>query len=180
VPRGQLDKSLRPYSRLSRPEIIIIIITPWPYFAIELYRPNDHRHSAKLMPTFCGYLNKIFSTLRVSIPILSSQLRPVLPRGLIRSGFPNKLLNAFLISAMCAAYPVHLSYHNLNTLSHYTMPVPVPRRITNNLASLTSEGLLLVGCVRMLIQYIRKYPPYLPITGTERSKGINCLRPLKH
>jgi hypothetical protein len=31
---------------------IIIKKTPWPEFASELYRPNDRRLSAKLVPTF--------------------------------------------------------------------------------------------------------------------------------
>jgi hypothetical protein len=33
----------------------IIIITPWPQSTSELYRPSDHRLSAKLVPTFCGW-----------------------------------------------------------------------------------------------------------------------------
>jgi hypothetical protein len=33
-------------------QIIIIIIALWPESASELYRPNDHRLSAKLVPTF--------------------------------------------------------------------------------------------------------------------------------
>jgi hypothetical protein len=32
--------------------IIIIIISPWPESARELYRPSDSRLSVKLMPTF--------------------------------------------------------------------------------------------------------------------------------
>jgi hypothetical protein len=32
--------------------IIIIIITPWPESASELYRPSDRRLSAKLVATF--------------------------------------------------------------------------------------------------------------------------------
>jgi hypothetical protein len=32
--------------------IIIIIQTPWPESASELYRPSDHRLSAKLVPNF--------------------------------------------------------------------------------------------------------------------------------
>jgi hypothetical protein len=32
----------------------VLIITPWLWSAIELYRPSDHRLSAKLVPSFVG------------------------------------------------------------------------------------------------------------------------------
>jgi hypothetical protein len=67
VPRGQLDGSLRPYSRLSRPVTIGLEIkkkkkkrtqnmnsklkTPWSESESELYRPNDRRLSAKWLST---------------------------------------------------------------------------------------------------------------------------------
>jgi hypothetical protein len=34
--------------------LIMITTTPRPEFARELYRPSDHRLSAKLMPTFAN------------------------------------------------------------------------------------------------------------------------------
>jgi hypothetical protein len=33
---------------------LVYTATPWPQFESELYRPNDRRLSAKLVPTFAG------------------------------------------------------------------------------------------------------------------------------
>jgi hypothetical protein len=37
---------------VDKDQVIVKIITPWLQSASELYRPSDHRLSAKLVPTF--------------------------------------------------------------------------------------------------------------------------------
>jgi hypothetical protein len=40
------------YVYASRCSSFVTVETPWPESASELYRPRDHRLSAKLVPTF--------------------------------------------------------------------------------------------------------------------------------
>ena len=82
-----------------------------------------------------------------SILILSSHLRLGLAKGIFPTGVPVKILKELLSSN-----------EELCEVSEW-------RFFRCEVVSLTpksqAEGSLLVGCLQLLIQYIRSYPPYL-------------------
>jgi len=51
-----------------------------------------------------------------SSPTLSFHLHKGLSNGHFPSGFPTRILYAFLISPLCATYPTHLTLHDMITL----------------------------------------------------------------
>jgi hypothetical protein len=117
--------------------------------------------------------------------ILSSHLLLGLPSGLLPSGIPTKILYTFLISTIRVTCPVKLVPLDLITLIlfNYWSPSACSLLQPPTTSSLLGPNILLstlfsntlnlrsslsvrhqpslVGCPRLLIQYIPSYPPYL-------------------
>jgi hypothetical protein len=122
--------------------------------------------------------------------LLSTRLRLDLPSGLFHSGFPTNILHAFLFRPfLLHTLPISSSLTALHRLLTFHLPNPIsiffslgrfqrirpgPRpfvTIRNKLIfiwcgvvsptpDLQAGGPLFVKCARLLIQYIRSYPPY--------------------
>ena len=93
-----------------------------------------------------------------SVLILSTHLRLGLPSGLLPFGFPTKTLYTHLSSPMRATCPAHLQS------KHPACECFLTKFLQGGVVSTSSNpkagGPPLVGCPRLLIQYIRSYRPY--------------------
>ena len=87
-----------------------------------------------------------------SILILTSHLRLGLPSGLLYSGFPTKTLYPNLLSPHTSVPRPLYMIRNMFVLR---------RGVVSTSPILQASRQPLVGCPRLLIQYIRSYPPYL-------------------
>ena len=108
-----------------------------PYPEPQPTRPCPH-------PTYLRY-----------ILILSSLLCLGLPSGLLPSGFPTKTLYAPLLSPIRATFRAHspCMFRNMSKFLQWAVVSTSPNPQT--------VGPLHIGCPRLLIQYIRSYPPYV-------------------
>jgi hypothetical protein len=116
-------------------------------------------------------LDPIHTPTSHSILMFSSHLRLGLPSGLFPWGFPTKTLYTPLLCPVRSTYPTHLIFIARSEAPVYELDVCVYDvcfltwyvlrwGCVSTLRNPEAGELAIVGCLRLLIQYIRSFAPY--------------------